>query len=173
MPPEQQEPATFNFDRLVFERISLETLPLVPPSEGETLAPGILADMKPRGDIEIDHDGRRVRVLLGFKITPDPKKQAYVIIVEVVGVFSLKTGTIEQLTQFAKGGAASVLFPYVRQMVSTITRDGRWGPMLLNPVNVQTMLKWQDNPMEEDATDSTAPSQPSPQSPSGEQDLEN
>ncbi len=169
MPPEHQEAPTFQFESFAFERIFMETHPRVPPSEGETLEPGIAIDFRPRAEIEIDHDNKRARVLLGFKVEPDPKKQPYVLIVEIVGIFSLQTGTIDHLIQFARAGAASVLFPYVRQMISTVTRDGKWGPLLINPINVQTMLQWQETPPDGTSGSNEPPRLPS-QSPSDERD---
>lgn len=173
MLPDQAEQPKFQFDGFFFRRISLETLSRQPLADGETLQPGITLDVRPVGNIEIDHDQRRAEVLLGFRLTPDPKKQAYVIIVEIVGAFSLQAGTIDQLTQFAKGGASSILFPYVRQMISTITRDGKWGPVLLHPINVQTIFTWQENVEGQTSIASSEPSPPLSQLPSDEQESKN
>src|SRR5687768_945346 len=115
--------------------------------------------MVPKAGIEIDHDKLKAELTLGFKITADPKKQPYVVEVTIRGRFAIKTGTVEHLEQFAKSGAASVLFPFVRQMIYTVTRDAMWGPLLINPINLQAVLRWQDE-TPQNATASSELSQP-------------
>lgn len=165
--PETPPPPTFNFDGFAFEQISLRVLQKTPLAEGETLQPGIACDFIPRAVIEMDYDNRRAGITLGFQIRSDPKKQPYVIDITIFGRFSLATGTIEDLEQFAKGGATSLLFPFIRQMVHAITRDARWGPLLIHPINLQTILKWQEE-TPENVSASTVPAQPPAQSPSDE-----
>jgi preprotein translocase subunit SecB len=80
-------------------------------------------------------------VALELFVTPDPRFQPYVIHVVITGAFQrLASTTEEQFDQFCNRGALGLLFPYARTLIGSITSDGRFGPVRLDPLNVMGLI---------------------------------
>ena len=73
-------------------------------------------------------------------MTPDPKWHPYRIEVIVSGVFGSKDASPELFDQFCRSAAPSILFPYIRQIVHSVTADAIEGQLRLDPVNVQALV---------------------------------
>jgi preprotein translocase subunit SecB len=67
--------------------------------------------------------------------------------VTVAGIFSGENVTAELLNEFCRTAGPTILFPYVREIVHKLTADGAYGPIRLDPINVQAALataEWGD-----------------------------
>lgn len=61
--------------------------------------------------------------------------------VAVEGLFSIPdTSNQARLTEFAKSQAPILLFPYVRQAITTLTAATRFGGLVIPPVNMQQVV---------------------------------
>lgn len=133
-------PAQFHFHQFGVVRALFQELPKVPLREGEQATQGLRTNL----GAKVMVGGGRAEVRLSVTLLPDPHAKPYEIQVEVVGNFSIENGTDEQLGAFCRINAPTILFPYVRELVSRISADGRYGPIRLNPTNVAAILK-EDN----------------------------
>lgn len=118
----------------------------------------------------IDAAELRGQVTMNVALTGDPKWQPYKIEITVTGQFAaVKTKTTpEQFDAFIRINVPTLLFPYVRELVSRVTHDGRYGGVRLNPMNIVAMLPKEWQPVLPIA--STEPEPPSEQSPSASPD---
>lgn len=80
-------------------------------------------------------------VLLAVRVLPS-KKRAEELKVAVVGRFE-GTGTVAGVTfqSFVHVSAPAILFPYVREIVSSLSSRGPFGAMYLPPTNVQMLVE--------------------------------
>jgi preprotein translocase subunit SecB len=89
---------------------------------------------------------RRAEVMITVVVTPDPRVKPYDIQVDLGGVFTVRgEGTQEELTDFCQKAAPTILFPYIRQTIASVTSDGRYGRVLLPLLNLQNLIdsdKW-------------------------------
>lgn len=97
--------------------------------------------------IGVDETGMQGQVTLTVTLTAEPPKQPYSIEVQATGRFGMDpaTGTKTQLEDFCKVNAPAILFPYVRQIIHSLTATSRYGPILIPPVNMVNTLtasKW-------------------------------
>jgi preprotein translocase subunit SecB len=79
-------------------------------------------------------------VTLQVVLLPDLKWQPYHVEVVVAGVFRADRLAPALFDEFCRRAVPSILFPYVRQIVHTLTTDGAFGPVRLNPINIQHLL---------------------------------
>jgi preprotein translocase subunit SecB len=63
------------------------------------------------------------------------------IAVRIVGVFSAESANVNvPLGEFLRVNAPAILFPFAREVISTLTGRGPFGTFHLNPVNVPALL---------------------------------
>lgn len=158
LPPE--EPSRFQFDGFFVDKVSLDLIPRAERGEDETRPKTVDCRVSTSGQLVVNAQIRRSELSLTFNLETDPKWQPYVITVSVVGRFSQASGPIEEFNQFLRMGAPAILFPYVRAIVESLTRDSRYGRVRVSPINIQAMMGWV-----EDTTSSIEPTQPSLQLP--------
>ena len=151
VPRSQEAPApqpTFRFARFVVVRSEMEELPLVAAADDQASPPA-----PAQTDLEV---GARVTVsehlgVLALELTvrPDPRVKPYQVHLVAVGEFVMTAGTREQFIAFLQNNAPVILFPYVRQRVESLTADGRYGGVRLDPLNLQPLLNrnaWSEEP---------------------------
>lgn len=66
-------------------------------------------------------------------------KTAYLVEATQVGIFGAKGFADEEMGPLLGSFCPSVLFPYLREVVSEIVTKGGFPPMLLNPVNFDAL----------------------------------
>ncbi|HIL92049.1 MAG TPA: protein-export chaperone SecB [Cycloclasticus sp.] len=66
-------------------------------------------------------------------------KTAYLVEASQVGIFGVKGFSDEEIGPLLGSFCPSVLFPYLREVVSEIVTKGGFPPMLLNPVNFDAL----------------------------------
>ncbi|MBG0768321.1 protein-export chaperone SecB [Methanococcus maripaludis] len=82
-------------------------------------------------------------IKLGVKIFENPKENNYpfYICAELTGHFEVMDSDVENLEQFAKINATSILFPYLRALISTVTANANVPALILPPANIIKMLE--------------------------------
>jgi preprotein translocase subunit SecB len=79
-------------------------------------------------------------VALAIKAEAQHKTRTLFIVELVyVGVFTVNDLPKELLEPFLYTEAPRLIFPYARQIVSTVTRDGGFPPLMLQPINFYEM----------------------------------
>lgn len=83
---------------------------------------------------------RRAEVTVTLDVMPDPRVKPYEIQVELAGLFATHDATEDELREFCQRVAPTILFPYIRQIVSNVTSDARFGRILLPPLNLHVLI---------------------------------
>lgn len=112
-------------------------------------------------------------VELDVKCIPDQEWQPYKLEVKIAAVFQAQGGTSDELLNFCRVAAPSILFPYVRETIHRMTMDAPAGIVRLDPMNISSLLNqtdWQVSQVSD--PDATEQQQPSSQSVSVSSDSE-
>ena len=82
-------------------------------------------------------------VTLKIEIGNDAEKNNYPfnIVTEIVGFFELDKSELDKMKQFAEINAVSILFPYARALITTITANANIPPVVLPPMNIAAMIE--------------------------------
>ncbi len=142
-PADRDRVVQFDFLGFALSKLLFEHLLRVPPEAGETQPSNVNINIVLGAAIGVSQD-QHAQVSMGMTVTPDPKWQPYKIEIEVVGRFRTQNGTPEDLQRFCQRGVPPILFPYMREIIHRVTMDGQYGPVRLNPLNVQSMLNQTD-----------------------------
>lgn len=134
------EPATFSFDRLIVRKAIFEQLPRDPIGTEEDRPTQLQGELKLTLGVEIDEAQPRGQVTLQVVLSPDLKWQPYRLEVVVAGVFRAERLAPTLFDQFCRRAVPSILFPYARQIIHTLTADAAFGAVRINPINVQHLL---------------------------------
>lgn len=112
-------------------------------------APGIFAAIKDKApQIEINVDVTPARIgeetfeitLLLSANAKLGETTAFIAELQYAAVVSLKAGTDESMAQsLLLVEVPRLLFPYARSVIASVTRDGGFPPLLVNPINFQEM----------------------------------
>ena len=90
-------------------------------------------------DRNISKDGKSLALVL--KCFINEKKGAFNIKCSIVGLFEKEDSTSKMsLESFAESNAPALLFPYLREVISTTTLKAKIGPIVLPPVNIRNIL---------------------------------
>jgi preprotein translocase subunit SecB len=137
--PETQNetiPAQFLFERYVVRRVSFQEVERQKPAEGETRPHSVGMGITIGGAIQMNPAALRAIITLDVTLEADPRWQPYRIQIEVSGGFSGQNVTFEQFDAFCRNGVPVILFPYVREIAYTVSRDGLYGPIKVDPINI-------------------------------------
>lgn len=144
----------FQFTGFAVNRALFEHVERVVPAAGESKPQQVNQKLTVGASIT-NFGERNAEIRLGLTVIPDPKWLPYKVEVEVLGRFALINGTPEVFSQFCRLTAPPILFPYIREVVHRLTMDGRYGPVRLDPINVQGLLnssEWQTVPVPQQTT---------------------
>lgn len=80
--------------------------------------------------------------IIDVTIFDDPLKNNYPfrMYMQLAGVFSLQEGCQEDIEKF-KPNSVSILFPYIRALVSSFTANANVTPLILPTINVNAFIK--------------------------------
>ena len=141
--PEHETPdrAVFNFDRIYLKDISFES-PRCPQVFGEQ-------DFKPKIDIQLHISHRSLDqtcdayevVLKATATAKTGGDTAYLVEVQQAGIFTIAGFPNEQVEQLLEATCPSALFPFLRETMSGLVNNGGFPPLLLQPVNFDTMYQ--------------------------------
>ena len=105
---------------------------------------GVQGNTQPEGQMQIGVEGRKRQtenqydVMIKLKIdskTKEDNQQIFLIEMEYAGIFQIENIKQEQLHPFLHIECPRMLFPYVRRIVSDVTRDGGFPALNLDNVD--------------------------------------
>jgi len=140
-PPVESKPtdAPFAFAGLLVRQLHFQELPInkLEPTEAPKGSTRIKVEME--FAVRIPDDGSFGDVRAKAKVTGDISKP-YLVRVDIVGRFSSRSGNRDELAQFCRRSGPVILFPFVRSHVHQLTTNGRLGPILLDLMNLQSVI---------------------------------
>jgi preprotein translocase subunit SecB len=171
--PKAQEPlpapvVSFSFERMWLSSLTFDHVK-PPQMSGEDSPEDKSITLGISGTIAVFEGS--AETTLRFRIEPNPKRRPYLIKIEVVGRFTSRTASREQLRDFCAESVPSIMYPHVRQIVWNLTLHGREGGLklpLMNMKNVFEQTGWEE--ADQSATSPTEQQPPSEQSPSASKD---
>lgn len=112
-------------------------------------APGTLVSMdeKPQIEVNIDLGAKKMRddlyeVTLHINAKAKSKdKSVFLVDLAYAGIFTLMNIPEERLEQILMVDCPFILFPYARRVVSDVTRDGGFPPLMLEPIDFFSMFR--------------------------------
>jgi len=109
-----------------------------PPRPGRDFQVGVRLEAK-----ELDEDEAGVSVRLTIRLEPEPEKdQPYDVLVSYVGEFTLGEALAGlEKADLVRTNCAAILFPYVRERVTSLTSHGTNGPLVVPTMNVGRMVR--------------------------------
>ncbi len=108
------------------------------------------ADVQPEMQVQVSLDARKrsvehqFEVITKFKITATNKSNntpLYLLELDYGGIFHIEGVPDEQMHAFLLIECPRQLFPYVRRIVSDVTRDGGFPPFNLDPVDFVALYR--------------------------------
>ena len=82
-----------------------------------------------------------VQVSLKVTVRTNPKERPITLVVVVSAVFiRAPSVTIDQFAEFLRTRSQQVIFPYVREVVSSVTARGLTGALYINPVVLEPFM---------------------------------
>ncbi|MCR9192089.1 MAG: protein-export chaperone SecB [Gammaproteobacteria bacterium] len=145
-----QELQQFVIQRVYIKSSSFETKD-VPGIFQQKWEPELNLDIN-TDHIELDKDIYEVTLSVTATVK-NVKETAFLVEVEQAGIFSIQGPTAEQLGHILGSFCPSILFPYVRETISSIVTKGSFPPLVLSPINFDAlyMQKQQAQTQTEDA----------------------
>lgn len=111
---------------------------------------GVQGDVQPELAVEVALDAKKrtvenqFEVLTKFKVTSKAKdggQELFILELEYAGIFHIEGLTDEQLHPFLLVECPRHLFPFVRRIVSDVTRDGGFPPVNLDVVDFGALYR--------------------------------
>jgi preprotein translocase subunit SecB len=128
---------------VTLDRISLRRL-----SYNELSGASLFPESSSKGptEVTVNLEGRvnvfpqGVELYLELVARPDPAKKPIEISAGMSAFFKRLEGVSDDdLLKFAQGAGLRIIFPYLREVVSSVTGRGLYGTFLLNPLHVQIL----------------------------------
>ena len=134
-----------HIDAIALRSLKYEELPTSEPlSVTGTQSQRLSLSLSMAGEIKVAGQavgGPRVELVLRTQIVPDKTVRPVNIEVELSALFSADEGVaFESLLKFVNSVGVRIMFPYLREVVTTITARGIYGPIFLDPSNVGAMM---------------------------------
>ncbi len=138
MSDEQLQP-TFSIEKIYVKDLSLEI-----PN-----APGIFMQREtPQIDVQLHHQGEMVdegvyEIVLTVTVTAKLAEDKTLFLVEVAqaGIFQIRNISQAELEPIFGITCPNILFPYVRETISDMVSRAGFPPVLLNPVNFESVYQ--------------------------------
>ena len=136
MADEQQ--TVFNVEKVYLKDVSFESpkAPAVFKTSGS-----------PEMDVQLNHSTSnlgegRYEAVLALTITATHEEEpVFLVEVQQAGVFHIQNVNDEQLKVILGVHCPHLLFPYARQIISELTTQGGFPPLLLSPVNFEALYQ--------------------------------
>jgi preprotein translocase subunit SecB len=134
-PPNPNEPH-FEIQRIYVKDLSFEA-----PNTPHTF----VEDWKPEVQLNLETKSSRIQdnvhevVLLVTATVTTSKKPAFIVEVQMAGVFVVTGIPADQLRQMLGSFCPNILFPYAREVVSDIVVRGGFPQLILAPVNFDAL----------------------------------
>ncbi|MCX8514520.1 MAG: protein-export chaperone SecB [Burkholderiales bacterium] len=147
----QEKQSIFSLDKIYVKDISLE-IPNAPKI--------FLNREQPKIELKINFTNTKIDenvyqvVLRGVVDAKIANEQMFLIEVEQAGIFTLKNIEPALVEQIQNVECPSILFPYLRELVSDLTTRAGFLPVVLSPVNFAGLYQQQKNAMAQDTSKS-------------------
>ncbi|ROH87206.1 protein-export chaperone SecB [Pseudomethylobacillus aquaticus] len=143
--PEQAQQPVFGIEKIYIKDLSLE-VPNAPMVFAQQMAPQV--------GIELTNAAAQIQdgvyeVSLTVTVTSKLEDKT-VFLVEIVqcGIFQIRNLPAENLDMILGISCPNILFPYVREAVSTTVVRAGFAPVMLNPVNFEALFAQQRQQMD-------------------------
>ncbi|MDR3410965.1 MAG: protein-export chaperone SecB [Formivibrio sp.] len=136
---EAQQPV-FSIQKLYVTDVSLES-PNTPMTFMEQAAPDISVNFQNQAR---GYEGGFYEISL--KVTAEAKiedRTLFLVEVTQAGLFNIENVPAEEMDALMGIGCPSILFPYLREVVSDLTTRAGFAPLLLQPVNFEAIFMQQ------------------------------
>ncbi len=136
-----QDHSTTNNPHFEIQRIYVKDLSFEAPNTPHTF----VEDWKPDVQLNLETKSNRIQeniheVVLSVTATVSTsKKPAFIIEVHLAGVFLMTNIPSDQLHQMLGSFCPSILFPYVREVISDVVVRGGFPQLILAPVNFEAL----------------------------------
>jgi preprotein translocase subunit SecB len=137
--PKQETPPRFLLRGFFVRSVRFEEVQIVVGADGESRPERIPVNMQIETHI-VPSDPLSANVTMAVRLEPDARWQAYKVEVVVTGVFAGDNVSPELFNQFCKTSVPTILFPYVREIVHSVTKDALMGALRVDPVNVAGLV---------------------------------
>lgn len=131
--PELQQ---FVIQRLYIKSESFETKH-VPAVFQQKWEPELTLDIN-TDHVELDKDIYEVSLSVTATVKNN-KETAFLVEVEQAGIFTIQGPNSEQLGHILGSFCPSILFPYVRETISSTVIKGSFPPLVLSPINFDAL----------------------------------
>lgn len=134
---EEKKETGIGFQGIFLTKLSFEAFPIKDPGK----------NMKIHFDIKNNFvpDTQQLQSNLSVKLDliNDEKngEKTFTLEATVLGVFEEQPGSVVKLKDFAEIQAPALLFPYLREVISSTTAKSVVGPFIIPPMNVPVLLK--------------------------------
>jgi preprotein translocase subunit SecB len=156
MTPEENGQAQFQIQKLYTKDVSFE-LPNAPQVFQEQGQADVKMSLAQRVE-DLGDDLREVVLTVTVTATID-EKTAYLVEVAQAGIFFLQGFNEQAVNAVVNTMCPNTLFPYARQLISTLVGEGGFPPLVLQPVNFdQLYAQRMQQVMEEQKQDEAAQS---------------
>lgn len=145
--------AVFRMQKMYVKDMSFES-PRAPQvfQTSQKHDPTIELDLKMKNSV-VEKDNYEVSLSISAKMVDKANDKAVLFAVEVehAAVFLIRGIPQEHMERVLSVDCPFMLFPYTRQIVSQITMDGGFMPLILDPINFAAMFESMKQKQKEDA----------------------
>ena len=137
---QEDSQAIFNVDKIYVKDMSLE-IPHAPKIYLERESPQVEIRLHTQaGTIE---EGQFEVVVMATVTAKFGEKVVFLIEVKQAGIFQIRNAATEDLEPILAVTCPNILFPYLREAVSSLSVRGGFAPALLNPINFEAIYQQQ------------------------------
>lgn len=141
---EEQQQAVFGIEKIYVKDVSLE-IPNAPQIFLEQGAPAISVEVHTKAE----QIGESVfEAVLTVTVTSKLEGDKTVFLVEAAqaGIFRIQNVPQEEISPLLGIACPNILYPYVREVVSDMVTRAGFPPVVLQPMNFETIYKQQNQP---------------------------
>ncbi len=105
---------------------------------------GVQGEVQPDINVEVALDANQFEVITKFTVNSKNKnggEQLFLLELEYAGIFHIENVPEDQMHPFLLIECPRMLFPFVRRVVSDITRDGGFPPLNLDTVDFMALYR--------------------------------
>mgnify|MGYP003331405054 CR=1 FL=1 len=105
--------------------------------------------------VKLNDNNYEVTIIISAKANDKNDSEYTIFLAEIkyAGLFTITETNEERLKEIMLVYCPTLLFPYARRIISDVTRDGGFPPLMMDPINFhQLYLEKQKNAPKEDGT---------------------
>lgn len=132
------------FSKINFEKYLIQKTIFEINDEYKSTNQQLELDLEINNEIEIDEENSIALIKINCLVFKDSKKNNFPFTLEVsiVGFFEYETkSSIEEIFDLLEINGSSILFPYLRSYITTITSNAGIPPLIIPTLNIVELLK--------------------------------